>query len=159
MSSLNSNKAFCPNNLPYRMLFLLKNGSSKQLVDLFSLSFMTGVFLLYLKLQKQFLFSRKIQNQIIATIVQSPCYQILKKYLKNLCIYKRFYTFLNNNGIYILQFGFRQQFLTSYNLIIITENIRKALDDGNISCGVFVEQWPSGEGTGFPTQGSCVQNH
>ena len=74
-------------------------------------------------------------------------------------MYKRFYTFLNNNGIYILEFGFRQQFLTSYNLIIITENIRKALDDENIGCRVFVEQWPSGEGTGFPTQGSCVQNH
>ena len=50
------------------------------------------------------------------------------------------YTFLNNNNIICnLQFGFRQQYSTSYALINITENIRKALDDGNIGCGVFVD--------------------
>ena len=54
--------------------------------------------------------------------------------------YKRLYTFLNNNDIiYNLQFGFRQQYSTSHALINITENIRKALDDGNIGCGVFVD--------------------
>ena len=48
-------------------------------------------------------------------------------------MYKRLYTFLNdNNIIYNLQFGFRQQYSTSHALINITENIRKALDDGNI---------------------------
>ena len=55
-------------------------------------------------------------------------------------MYKRLYTFLNkNNIIYNLQFGFRQQYSTSHALINITENIRKALDDGNIACGVFVD--------------------
>ena len=55
-------------------------------------------------------------------------------------MYKRLYTFLDyNNIIYDLQFGFRQQYSTSNALINITENIRKALDDGNIGCGVFVD--------------------
>ena len=55
-------------------------------------------------------------------------------------MYKRLYTFLNeNNVIYNLQFGFRQQYFTSHALINIPENIRKALDDGNIVCGVFVD--------------------
>ena len=55
-------------------------------------------------------------------------------------MYKRLYTFLNkNNVIYNLQFGFRQQYSTSHALINITENITKALDDGNIGCGVFVD--------------------
>ena len=50
-------------------------------------------------------------------------------------MYKRLYTFLNNNNIiYNLQFGFREQYSTSHALINITENIRKALDDGNIGC-------------------------
>ena len=52
ISSLNSNKDSGPNSIPYRILFLLKNEISKQLADLFNLSFMIGVFLLYLKLQK-----------------------------------------------------------------------------------------------------------
>ena len=52
---------------------------------------------------------------------------------------KRLYTFLSNNNIYNLQFGFRQQYSASHALTNITENIRKALDDGNIVCGVFVD--------------------
>ena len=36
-----------------------------------------------------------------------------------------------------MQFGFRHQYLTSHGLINTTDNIRKALDDGNIGCGVF----------------------
>ena len=55
-------------------------------------------------------------------------------------MYKRLYTFLDNkNFIYDLQFGFRQQCSTSHVLINITENIRKALDDGNIDCRVFID--------------------
>ena len=61
----------------------------------------------------------------------------IKKILEKL-IYKRLYTILNNN-IYDLQFGFRQQYSTSHALINITENIRKALEDRNIGCGVFVD--------------------
>ena len=38
-----------------------------------------------------------------------------------------------------LKFGFRQQYSTSHALINIAENIKKALDDGNIGCGVFVD--------------------
>ena len=52
ISSLNSNKASGPNSIPYRILFLLKNEISKQLADLFNLSFMTGVFSSVLKTAK-----------------------------------------------------------------------------------------------------------
>ena len=53
-------------------------------------------------------------------------------------MYKSLYTFLSNNNIYNLPFGSRQQYTTSHNLINITENIRKAVVDGN-DCGVFVD--------------------
>ena len=40
-------------------------------------------------------------------------------------MHKRLYMFLNeNNVIYNLQFGFRQQFSTSHALVNRTENIR-----------------------------------
>ena len=53
---------------------------------------------------------------------------------------RRLYNFLDNkNIIYDLLFGFRQQYSISHALINITENIRKALDDGSIGCGVFVD--------------------
>ena len=46
---------------------------------------------------------------------------------------------ITKNINYNLQFGFRQPYSTSHVSINITENIRKALDDGNIGCGVFVD--------------------
>ena len=55
-------------------------------------------------------------------------------------MYKRLYTFLDNKNMnYDLHFGFRQQYSTPHALINITENIRKAVDDGNIGREVFVD--------------------
>ena len=55
-------------------------------------------------------------------------------------MYKRIYNFLTeNNIIYDLQFGFRQKFSASHALINLTENIRQALDEGDIGCGIFVD--------------------
>ena len=42
--SLNSNKACGPNSIAYRILFLLKNEISMQLIDLFNSSFVTCIF-------------------------------------------------------------------------------------------------------------------
>ena len=53
-------------------------------------------------------------------------------------MHKRLYNFLNNNIICNLQFGLRQ-YSTSHTLINITENVRKALDDGNTGFGVLVD--------------------
>ena len=44
LSSLNSSKVSDPNSILYRILFPLKNGISKQLTNLFNLSFMESVF-------------------------------------------------------------------------------------------------------------------
>ena len=52
ISSLNSSKASGPNSITYNILFLLKNDISKQLVDLFNLSFLIGVFPSVLKAAK-----------------------------------------------------------------------------------------------------------
>ena len=59
--------------------------------------------------------------------------------MKNLCIRDCILSLITKNVIYGLQLGFRQQYSTSHVLIYITENIRKALDDGNIGCGIFVD--------------------
>ena len=75
----------------------------------------------------------------LATIVQSPSYQTLRKKLGKL-ICKRLYIFLNNeNVIYNLQFWFSRQYSTFLALTNITDNIRKALDDGNIGCEIFLD--------------------
>ena len=63
----------------------------------------------------------------------------IEKKLEKL-MYHRIYTFFSeNNIIYPLQCGFRQQYSTFHALISLTENIRKNVDKGNIGCGIFVD--------------------
>ena len=139
ISSLNSNKTSGPNSIPYRVLFLLKNEISKQLADLFNLSFMTGVFPSVLKTAKIVPVFKKDSKLNYSNYRPISLLSNIEKILEKL-MYKRLYAFLDyNNIIYDLQFGFRQQYSTSHALINVTENIRKALDDGNIGCGVFVD--------------------
>ena len=139
ISSLNSNKASGPNSIPYRIIFLLKNEILKQLADLFNLSFMTGVFPSVLKTAKVVPAFKKDSKLNYSNYCPISLLSNIEKILEKL-MYKRLYAFLNyNNIIYDLQFRFRQQYSTSYALINITENIRKALDHGNIGCGVFAD--------------------
>ena len=136
ISSLNCNKASGPNSIPYIILFLLKNEILKQVVDLFNLPFMTGVFLFALKTPKVVLVFRKYSkldyNYYRPISLLSNIEKILSK-----IIHKNLYTFLNNNNIYNLQFRFSKQYSTSHTLINIIENIRKVLGDRNIVCGVL----------------------
>ena len=100
---------------------------------------MTGVFPSVLKTTKVVPAFKK--GSKVAYSNYRPIYLLsnIEKILEKL-MYKRLYTSLNNdNIIYNLQFRFRQQYSTSHALINITEIIRKALDDGNIGCGVFVD--------------------
>ena len=100
---------------------------------------MTGVFPSVLKIAKVvpvFMKDSKLDYNNYRPISLLPN---IEKILEKL-MYKRLYTFLDKkNVIYDLKFGFRQQYSTSHALINITEKIRKAPDDGDIVCGVFVD--------------------
>ena len=99
---------------------------------------MTGVFPSVLKTAKVVPVFKKDSKLDCSIYRPISLLSNIEKILEKL-MYKRLYTFLNNNNIiYNLQFGFRQQYPTSHALINTTENIRKALGDGNIGCEVFV---------------------
>ena len=108
------------------------------MADLFNLSFTTGVFPSVLKTAKVvpvFKIDSKLDYSNYHPIsLLSNVEEIFEKLM-----YKRLYTFLNKNIIYNLQFGFRQQYSTSHPLINITENVKKAIDDGNVGCGIFLD--------------------
>ena len=100
---------------------------------------MTGVFPSVLKTAKVVPVFKKDSKLDYSNYRPISLLSNIEKILEKL-MYKRLYTFLDNkNIIYDLQFGFRQQYSTSHALINITENMRKALDDGNIGCGIFVD--------------------
>ena len=99
---------------------------------------MTGVFPSVLKTAKVIPVFKKDSKLDYSNYRPISLLSNIEKILEKL-MYRRLYTFLNNNIIYDLQFGFRKQYSTSHALISINENIQKALDDGNIGCGVFVD--------------------
>ena len=109
-----------------------------QLADLFNLFFVTSIFPSVLKTAKVVSVFKKDLKLDYSNYHPIFLLSSIAKILETL-MYKRLYSFLNNNNIiYNLQFGFRQHYSTSHTLFNITENIRKALDEGNVGCGVFV---------------------
>jgi len=55
-------------------------------------------------------------------------------------VHSRVVSFLDNyNVLYLKQFGFCKKHSTAHTLISLTEEIRKALDSGQFSCGVFID--------------------
>ena len=123
ISSLNSNKASGPNSIPYKIIFLLKNEISKQLTNLFNLSFKTGAFPSVLKTAKVIPIFKKDSKLDYSNYHPISLLSNIEKIPEKL-MYRRLYTFLNNeNIIYDLQFGLRQQYSTTHALINITDNI------------------------------------
>ena len=48
--------------------------------------------------------------------------------------------FIDQNELFhSLQFGFRKKFSTNFALVSLTESIRKAFDEGNFACGIFLD--------------------
>ena len=86
ITSLNSNKASGPNNIPCRILFLLKNENSKQLADLFNLFFMTGVFPSVLKIAKVVPVLKKDSELDYSNYCPISLLSNIEKILENLCI-------------------------------------------------------------------------
>ena len=105
------------------------------MADLFNLSFLLDVFL-SAEVVPVFRKDSKLDYSNYRPIsLLSNIEKILEKLM-----YEKLYTFLDNESSSCdLQFGFRQQYSTSHALNNITENTRKALDDRNIGCGVFVD--------------------
>ena len=83
------------------------------LADLFNLSFVTGIFPLVLKIAKVVPVFKKDSKLDYSNYPPISLLSNVKKILEKL-LYKRLHTFLNNNVIYNLQFGFRRHYSTSH---------------------------------------------
>ena len=103
ISSLNSSKASGPNSIPYR-IFLLKNDISKQLADLFNLSFVTGVFPSVIKTAKVVCVLKKDSKLDYSNYHRISLLSNIEKILEKL-MYKRLYTFLNKTTFITYSLG------------------------------------------------------
>ena len=117
----------------------MKNDISKQLTEIFNLSFSTGSFPSSLKVAKVIPVHKKDSKLLHPNYRPISLLSNIDKIIEKL-MHKRLIMFLEQHKIlFSQQFGFRQNLSTNYALISLTKTIRKALDDGDYACGIFVD--------------------
>ena len=134
------NKALGPNSIPIRILKDQKEEIAKPLNDLINTCFNLGLFPDLLKIAKAIpIFKNKGNSQDCSNYRPISLLSNLHKIIEKL-LYQQLYAFLNeHNCLYKHQFGFRNHHSTNHALISITKYIRKALDNGEFACGVFLD--------------------
>ena len=116
MSSLYSTKSVGPNSIPTKIFKLLNNEISCQLVDIFNMSFTSGVFPSALKIAKVVSVHKKDSKLDFSNYRPISLLSDLDKILEKL-MYTRIFKFFNNSNLfYPLQFGFRQNYSTTHML-------------------------------------------
>ena len=126
ISSLDSTKSVGPNSIPTKILKLLKNDSSCQIVDIFNMSLTSGVFPSVLKLAKVIPVHKKDSKLDFSNYIPISLLSNLDNILEKL-MYTKIVKFFNN--FYLLKFGFRQNYSTTHEY----------LDEGKFACGIFVD--------------------
>ena len=135
LSSLDITKSTGPYSIPRKVSNMLKNDTSEQLADVFNLSFTTGYFPTLLKIAKVIPIHKKDSKSNFTNYRPISLLSNLDKLMQS-----SLSTFSNiKDIIYPLQFGFHQNYSTSYALIHLTETIKEALDQGKYGCGIFVD--------------------
>ena len=139
IGNISTRKALGPNSVPNLILKEFKDKLKIPLTVIINISFLTGKFPKRCKMANItpiFKKGNKLDSSNyrpisllpnISKILKKAMYSRLSKFLdKFYCLYKK-------------QFGFRNVHSTNQALISITEEIRKALDNNESSCGVFLD--------------------
>ena len=137
--SIHPKKAVGPNSIPTDILRMLANDVAKPLAAIFNLSFRTGQFPALLRLAKAIPIFKKDSKLLVSNYRPISLLSNLNKVLEKL-MFDRVYKFLEKfKCFYKHQYGFRSKHSTNHALTDITETVRRALDDGEIAGGVFVD--------------------
>ena len=140
LKSLDDKKSEGPHSIPTVILKYIYPLISDQLCNMINLSFASGVFIERLKVSKVVpIFKDKGSNLHISNYRPISLLSNINKIIEKLMHQRLSHYLYKYNCIYDLQFGFRRNHSTKHALIYLTEQIRKALDDHNFSCGVFID--------------------
>ena len=127
-------------SIPHQLLNALPTEISTILSEIFNQSFKTGKFPQALKHVKVVpIFKNKGSPFKTENYRPISLLSNVDKILEKL-VHKRMMQFLEKNKIlHDRQFGFRKKHSTVHGLVTLTEDIKKSLDEGNLSCGVFFD--------------------
>ena len=109
----------------------------KPLTNLINLSFSIGLFPKILKQAKIIPIFEKGDQQDCNNYRPISLSSNISKIIEKL-VHRQLYRFLEfNNVLYTNEFGFCNLHSMDHALITMTEKIRKALDNGKVTCGYF----------------------
>ena len=139
IKSLNVNKGTGPCSIPQKILNIICDSIANPIVIIANISFLTGVHPERLKIAKVIPIFKGGSKMLTSNFRPISLLSNLNKIMEKL-MFNRVHSFLEKeNLIYNKQFGFRRKHSTNHALINITEQIRESLDNGQYSCGVFVD--------------------
>ena len=121
-------------------MVIIKDTIAEPLAEILNLSFTTGIYIDKLKISRVIPIYKEKGDKFLSENYRpiSLLSNINKIYEK--VMHNRLYSFLEEQGsIYENQFGFRKNHSTTHALIDLTENIRKAIDNNQFACGIFID--------------------
>ena len=137
---MDSSKSTGDSSIPKQLMNLIPRELAYPLTHLINLTFQTGIYPSTLKIVKVIqIFKNKGSNIDINNYrTISLLYNVDKMFEK--LVHTRLNSFFVKHNLFSeRQFGFRKSHSTSQTLIALTETIRKNLDSGKFSCGVFID--------------------
>ena len=140
INKLESGKSSGPNSIPSTILELIKYEIASPLAEIANLSFETGIYMNKLKMSHVLPIYKDTGNLLDCSNYRPiSLLSNLNKIFEKI-VHSRLYDFLERcNIIYMNQFGFRKKHSTIHALLSMTEDIRNAIDNDFLVCGVFID--------------------
>ena len=139
ISDMTVSKATGPNSIPTNLLKQFTDELIEPLVTIINKSLKEGIFPDILKFASVCPIYKKSDRTKCANYRPISLLSNLSKLFEK-TMYNRIELFLSEfEIIYKLQFGFRKKYSTEHALLNIVEEIRKNLNNGQFSCGVFID--------------------
>ena len=140
LTSLDPKKSSGPHSIPRQILDAVQEEITIILSDIFNITLQTGKFISTLKLVKVVpIYKNKGSPFETGNFRPISLLSNIEKLFEKL-IHKRMMEFVDQNKLtFERQFGFRSKHSTVHSLITITEEIKKAIDKGEYTCGVFID--------------------
>ena len=139
IGNISTRKAVGPNSIPNLILTEFKDKLKTPITIIINISFLTGKFPKQCKMANItpiFENGNKLDSSNYRPISLLPNISKILEKVMNFRLSKFLEKF---HCLYKKQFGFRNAHSTNHTLISITEEIRKALDNNEFSCGVFLD--------------------
>ena len=139
ISSFENKKSTGYDGITTKFLKISSNFISKYISEIINLSIKTGQYPNKLKIAKVIPIHKKGDTNNPSNYRPISILSIINKVFEKV-LHKRLFKYLDKfNILYEFQFGFRKGHSTTQALIEITDKIKKGIDNGNSTCGIFID--------------------